>query len=324
MADQSTPLCIYHGGCDDGFAAAFIVDHFFGGRVELYPGVYQDAPPDVTGRDVILVDFSYKRPMLEEMAKDARSILILDHHKTAQADLANLGTYAIWNDHIRAGGIHVMFDMYRSGATLAWDYFFPNHTRPDFVNYIEDRDLWRKQMADGDEFIIALRSYPQEIDVWKRLFTTDAGLAVLIGQGKHIQRYYRQQVEAMKANAYPATITYGVMSSDPSEPLGDAFETVEIMVANAPYAFASEVAGELAEKTGIGASFFQLADGRWQYSLRSRNGIDVTPIALAFGGGGHAAAAGFTVPQPVHVHMDLAAKDEAKEENGNADGALSA
>ena len=59
------PLCIYHGGCDDGFAAAWCVRAALGDEVEFYPGVYAKEPPDATGRDVLMVDFSYKRPVLE-------------------------------------------------------------------------------------------------------------------------------------------------------------------------------------------------------------------------------------------------------------------
>src|SRR5262249_46835791 len=84
------PLCIYHGGCDDGFAAAWVVRKALGGEVDFYPGVYQKDPPAHDGRDVIFVDFSYKRPVLEAMAQQAASVLILDHHKTAAEDLCDL------------------------------------------------------------------------------------------------------------------------------------------------------------------------------------------------------------------------------------------
>jgi hypothetical protein len=89
---MSVPLCIYHGNCQDGFGAAWTVRHALGDRVEFYPGIYQNEPPDVTGRDVIIVDFSYKRPVIEAMALKAHSILILDHHKSAVADLGDFGS----------------------------------------------------------------------------------------------------------------------------------------------------------------------------------------------------------------------------------------
>lgn len=286
-------LCIYHGGCDDGFAAAWAVRAALGDQVEFYPGVYQQDPPDVAGRDVIMVDFSYKRPVIEAMAESARTILILDHHKTAQDDLAPFtsvpGLSSIAEEWGRskqgddtARRVNALFDMNRSGATIAWDFFHPGQPRPGFLNYIEDRDLWRKQLTGGDEFSIALRSYPQDFKVWDELIACHP--LDLIGQGEHIQRYYRRRVEELKASAYPAL-----------------FAGHQVMVANAPYFAASEVAGELAEGNPFGACYFERGAGLWQYSLRSRDGgVDVSEIAKQFGGGGHRDAAGFTVPAPVH------------------------
>jgi phosphoesterase RecJ-like protein len=58
----------------------------------------------------------------------------------------------------------------------------------------------------------------------------------------------------------------------------------------------------LAERgTDFGACYFEVGQGRWAYSLRSRNGFDSSAIALKFGGGGHLAASGFTVDMPVHA-----------------------
>lgn len=291
MSDKT--LCIYHGACDDGFAAAWVVRRALGDSVEFYPGVYQQEPPDVRGRDVIMVDFSYKRPVIDAMASACSTLLILDHHATAAADLAGFpdpgtgqynpsGMLHYQRECNAPIATHALFDMNRSGAGIAWDYFNPGKPRPSFIDYIEDRDLWRKLLPGGDEFTIALRSYPQDLDLWDKLI--DEGPRSLIGQGSSIQRYYRVQVEAIKKTAYPAT-------------LGGA----RCNVANAPYAFASEVAGEIiTHGAEFGACYFERAPNSWQYSLRSRDGFDVSEIAKQFGGGGHKAAAGFTVPTPAH------------------------
>ena len=81
-------ICIYHGNCADGFGAAWAVWKRFGDAVEFVPGVYGQEPPAVGGKHVLMVDFSYKRSVLGRMACSAASIVILDHHKTAEADLA--------------------------------------------------------------------------------------------------------------------------------------------------------------------------------------------------------------------------------------------
>lgn len=290
------PLCIYHGHCDDGFAAALCVRGALGdGNVDFHLGVYQKDPPDVAGRDVIIVDFSYKRPVLAAMIEHARSLLILDHHKTAAEDLGWLPApppWAAWqtiigneNPSLRCAAL---FDMERSGAGLAWDYFSEGRARPEFINYIEDRDLWRKRLPGGDEFTIALRSYPQNFAIWDEFIDHPHSL---IAEGKSIQRYYRHRVEELKRSAYPAALA--------GHP---------IWIANAPYFAASEVAGELAEREGaaFGACYFEVSAGRWQYSLRSRGDFDVSEIARQFGGGGHKGAAGFTDVGPVHRPLEVA------------------
>jgi oligoribonuclease NrnB/cAMP/cGMP phosphodiesterase (DHH superfamily) len=283
------PLCIYHGACDDGFAAAWVVRKRFRDAVEFYPGVYQKEPPAHQGRDVVFVDFSYKRPVLDAMAKSANSILILDHHKTAAEDLADIASAPDFIDWRGAAAIDgsgnnmfTLFDMNRSGAAMAWDYFIGG-PRPDFIEYVQDRDLWRKKLPCGDEFTIALRSYPQDFLIWDKLI--DAGAQTLIAEGGAIQRYYRLRVEELKHSAYPATL-----------------DGQNIWIANAPYFAASEVAGELTERDGaFGACYFEVEGGRWQYSLRSRGDFDVSAVARKFGGGGHKAAAGFSVDQPAHT-----------------------
>lgn len=289
------PLCIYHGNCDDGFAAAWVVRKALGdGNVEFYPGVYQKDPPPHEGRNVIFVDFSYKRPVLDAMAKVANSILILDHHKTAQEDLADIQkppAFPIWEEAAWKGKLsthlrmNALFDMSRSGAGLAWDYFIRSSARPDFIEYVQDRDLWRKALPNGDEFTIALRSYPQDFGVWDSLVSH--GTEALITEGHGIQRYYRLRVEELKRSAYAANI-------------GEH----RCYISNAPYFAASEVAGELA-MVGVdfGACYFEAEGGRYQYSLRSRNDFDVSAIARQFGGGGHKNAAGFSVNSPVHVRI---------------------
>lgn len=291
------PLCIYHGACDDGFAAAWCVRAALGTEVEFYPGVYQKEPPLHDDRDVIFVDFSYKRPVLDEMAKTSR-LLILDHHKTAQEDLADLVRPPLWDAWCAvpeaSPRMVALFDMERSGAALAWDYFIGDgysagwtaseaKRRRGFIEYIQDRDLWRKTLPCGDEFTIALRSYPQDFLIWDKL--VDAGAQTLIAEGGAIQRYYRLRVEELKRSGYPATL-----------------DGQDIWIANAPYFAASEVAGELAERDGtFGACYFEAEGGRWQYSLRSRGEFDVSAVARKFGGGGHKAAAGFSVDQPAHM-----------------------
>ena len=70
-----------------------------------------------------------------------------------------------------------------------------------------------------------------------------------------------------------------------------------VPVVNVPYHYASDCADAMLKAepgAPFCASWFRRADGRIQYSLRSRDDrMDVSEIAKKFGGGGHRNAAGF-------------------------------
>lgn len=279
-------ICIFHGGCQDGFGAAFAVRAKLGDDdVEYYYGDYNKPPPDIQGRDVIMVDFSYKRTILEDIIKKAKSVLILDHHETAKNELSGLDD----------PNVLIHFDMNRSGAGMTWDHFHPGTPRPKFIEYIEDRDLWRKKLPNVDYFTFGLRSYSQSFPAWDKLFGDQAWcddpVSYLISIGEHVGRYVRIQVETLKKLKRKA-----IFPTDAGDIYG--------FVVNAPYTFASEVAGEIiTDDVEFGACFFRRADGDWQYSLRSRGSFNVEKVARHYGGGGHIKAAGFQSKQLVHLDV---------------------
>src|SRR6185369_13948753 len=102
-------LIIYHAGCMDGAAAALAAWLKFGDEAEYRPASYGDAAPtdeEMHDRHVYVLDFSYPRAELDRMFRMHCSgqfeFCVLDHHKTAQADLAGLP--------------FCTFDMSKSGA----------------------------------------------------------------------------------------------------------------------------------------------------------------------------------------------------------------
>lgn len=318
---KSKILCIYHGDCLDGLAAAWAVRHAIGeDQVEFHAGLYGQDPPDVTERRVLMVDFSYKRAVLTDMAAKADGILVLDHHKTAEADL--LGMYqpisfeewfkrprGIRNFDSAIPGLEVIFDMARSGAGLTWDYLHPGQPRPLFIDYVEDRDLWTKALPGVDEFTVALRSYAINFKTWDYLFNpedvktpspmTDEDLGYsrvgrLIYEGNILMRSYRLRLNELKGCAYLGHFT-GAFGDDINP---------NCSVVNAPYHYASDLAGEIIDLfpgARFGVCYFEERAGVYKYSLRSRDDkADVSVIAQRYGGGGHRNAAGFTSSKLVH------------------------
>ncbi len=256
------PLVLYHAQCWDGFCAAWIASTALPGA-ECVPVQYGKPPPDVTGRDVLILDFSYKRPIMEDMATKAKSLLCIDHHKSAEQELAGLS--------------YCCFDMSKSGGRMTWEHFHPGEPSPWLVDYSEDRDLWRHQLSHSKEINASLRSYPLDFEEWNRL----AKLRPfdLVSEGAAILRAQQQIVDTHVGFARD-TIIDG--------------HTVPCVNATA---LVSEIAGELAKGKPFAVVWFESKDERRVYSLRSdANGLDVSEIAKKYGGGGHARAAGFEVP----------------------------
>lgn len=280
-------LCIYHGNCADGFGAAWAVRHALlpHGPVEFHAGIYGKAPPDVTNRHVVLVDFSYKRPVLLEMYAKAATILVLDHHKTAAEDLDGLPrARKTWAEHIAladapgCSAMGVLFDMERSGAGIAWDYFHPDEARPALINHLEDRDLWRFKLPRTREIQAAAFSHPYTFEAWDMLM--HANLDDLAREGAAIERKHHKDIAELVAVTKRNMVIGGV----------------SVPVANLPYTLTSDAGHLMAEGQPFAACYWDTPSGR-VFSLRSRpEGADVSEIAKGYGGGGHKNASGFTVP----------------------------
>jgi oligoribonuclease NrnB/cAMP/cGMP phosphodiesterase (DHH superfamily) len=280
MSDK--PIVIYHSPCLDGFTAAWAcwLKH---PDAEFVPGVYGQAPPKVKGREVYLLDFSYKRPVLLEMAQEARRIVILDHHKTAQAELAGLLASTSADPYFGRFNLDGVFDMDKSGARLAWEWFHPGMSAPKLVQYVEDRDLWRFALPQSRAVNAALFSYPATFATWSELHKelSDAtGYWAMVNEGEALERKQAKDVADLTGLLKHRIVIGGV----------------EVWCANVPHILASDVAGNMAEGEPFAATYFIDAGGKAVFSLRSRNGgADVSEVAKLYGGGGHRNAAGFSI-----------------------------
>jgi len=270
---MSNPVVIFHDKCPDGIAAAWVASTVYGNLATYVPASYGDPPPPVVDdagvpRDVVIVDFSYPRDALVRLCGEAKSMLVLDHHKTAREACEGLP--------------FCIFDMERSGAGLAWDVLRPGEPRPWLIDYTEDRDLWRHALPDTHAVNAWLREQPRTIEGFDA--AAAAPLDVARALGAEILATQRVYIESVKARASLAVLAGHV-----------------VPVVECGRHCASEIVGELSEGHPFAASW-QMRDGAAHYELRSRDGgLDVSHVARGFGGGGHVRAAGFSQPQAVHV-----------------------
>ena len=307
-------ICIYHGNCADGFTAAWAVWKRFGDAVQYVPGVYGAPPPDVTGKNVVIVDFSYKRPVLLEMSKQAASILVLDHHKTAQAELENGGkfiqltSHMTWERHLNnlaqddmenanidGATIYSVFDMDRSGAGIAWDVLHPGAARPQLIAYVQDRDLWKFELPNSRAVNAFVFAHEYTFENWERLYQTP--FRDIVTAGEAIEKKHHKDIAELVTALKRDMVIGGY----------------RVPVANLPYTLTSDAAHLMCNQwnadffeDGITARFPPFAACYWEtpsgrvFSLRSDDkvlgSVDVSQIAKAYGGGGHKNAAGFTMP----------------------------
>jgi oligoribonuclease NrnB/cAMP/cGMP phosphodiesterase (DHH superfamily) len=258
---------VYHGDCPDGFCSAFIASTRAYSAAKMVSATYgkpiDDA--DVRGKRVLVVDFSWKRAEMERIAALTENIVVLDHHKTAEAELVGLP--------------YCTFDMERSGAQLSWDFIYGDQPRPWYVDYVADRDLWRWQLPESRVVSAYIMALPHTIEAWKHLDKIGVEDAITLGRGARMQ--IEHYIEKVTAQGYVGT--FGARS---------------MKIVNAPYPNISDVGNALCEQgADIGVGWFIRGDGMMQFSLRSIGDLDVSDIAKVYGGGGHRNAAGFQVDE---------------------------
>jgi len=116
---------------------------------------------------VFIVDFSYPRQQLLELAQRMNSVVVLDHHATAQQDLNELT--------LPGKESKIIFNMAKSGAVLTCEYFHGESLKcevgqlGEFFAYLQDRDLWTFKLPQSREVSMALRSYPMDFKTWSSI-----------------------------------------------------------------------------------------------------------------------------------------------------------
>lgn len=301
---HKNPMVLYHANCFDGFAAAWVfyyVQDMIEQSFDFIPVQYNELPPDVTGRMVYIVDFSYKRDILLSMALKAEGLVLLDHHKTAQEDLEGLQDIIIEELQIAVAErgdtrafadyaelYEIRFDMELSGALLAWNYWeevFEQHgvSRPVLLDHVQDRDLWRFKLPHTREIMATVGSYEWDFKTWTDMMLGTSTLN-LAASGVALLRMHDKQVRDMLVHT-PRFMAIGGYNNVP--------------VLNCPSNLTSDVCGKMAQNHNGGklfaAVYVDTATHRL-FSLRSgEEGTDVSLVAQIYGGGGHKRAAGFKV-----------------------------
>lgn len=273
MSEKIDKVCIYHKNCADGFTGAWVVKKAHPEEeIEFFGGSYGKEYPHVAGKDVILVDFSYKRDEMIAISKVANTILILDHHKSALEDLEDL-------QEVCECPVTVVFRMDKSGCRIAWDYYFPTAFPPKMLLHVEDRDLWKFEMEDTKAITMLIFSFSYTFDNWDFLME-DIDLDIAFTQGEAILRKHMKDI----VETAPGVTMFM-----------DILHYKNIPVANVPGMWASDMGHHLCQEYSsapFSVTYYINKNRETKVSFRSDNKADVAKLAEQFGGGGHKNAAG--------------------------------
>ncbi|MFA5052525.1 MAG: DHHA1 domain-containing protein [Parcubacteria group bacterium] len=260
-------LVIYHKNCPDGFGAAWAARKKFGAKAEYLAAAHPSSPPkDLKGREVYMVDYCYSEDKMKSVLKSAAKVVVLDHH-VSQREAVKVSTEYVFGET-------------NSGAILAWKYFFPKKSAPKLLLHIQDNDTWKFALKGTREYLAYLDTLPFDLKTWDKLikdFENPDKRKEFFNKGSSILSFSKQNIETLSSTAEWVK-----------------FAGRKCLAVNSPV-FVSEIGHVLATKAkGIGIVWCKKGD-KLKVSLRSNGKVDVSRIALKYGGGGHKAAASFVI-----------------------------
>ena len=261
----SVDLVIYHADCSDGFGAAYAAWKCLGKKAVYHAAKHGSIPPDVTDKNVAILDFSYDNATIKGMIEEANDLIVIDHHKSAMVELHDIS--------------NTIFDMKHSGTILSWNFFHRGKEPPKFLLYIEDRDLWKWEHEYSKEFSAAFDMVPFEFEEFEK-FEDSSVFDDACKRGSYILAYSKTVVKKVCEKAKPRK-----------------YDGHDVLVVNSSH-WMSEIGARLSPDCDFAVIWYYDHEERnIKVSLRAfHDHVDVSEISKKFKGGGHKKAAGFTLP----------------------------
>ena len=270
-------LVITHKNCNDGIGTAEVIKYYNKLNYIIEPTImylthdsfdFKDVVKSCKDKVVYVGDFSFNKDELEELTKVTKSIIVIDHHLSAFESIGDLD--------------YVHIDLEKSGARLAWEFFFPLTVKaPILIALIEDRDLWNffYDKKDTNALAFALKS---ERDLnFKTLIEDDVTVTDLIEKYSSVLGYIED--EDLKYSKKVDDFMF--------------FRTSFVGInTNLPSSNILNLASREHGKPALSYNIEKINDiNNIKISMRNHDeSVDVSRICKLLGGGGHAKAAGAT------------------------------
>jgi oligoribonuclease NrnB/cAMP/cGMP phosphodiesterase (DHH superfamily) len=263
---------LYHSHCFDGFGAHYAAWKRFGDKAQYYAVNYGQKLPEAVQRakdkdEVYILDFSYSRDVLEELRSRVKTLVVLDHHHTAEKALE--------------GFPGATFDMNQSGAVLAWKYFHSDTEVPQILELIQDGDLWKFERRSTKALRAALPLLKYDVKELDRYVQSWDFFCELIEQGNAILALEDIEIAARVPKLVKEIKLHGLTCG---------CINVTTLVSRTGEAIVNnpDLNCDMAMMYSI------RSDNEVSLSFRSSTSkdIDISLIAQKFNGGGHKRAAG--------------------------------
>jgi len=270
-------ICFHHDD-EDGRASGAIVRYALGKEVHLIEINYNDlsVPWDLIEKawKVIVVDFSFSLEVMKKLA-EARKFIWIDHHISAIKDMENVSKD--WP------GIRNTED---AACVLTWKYFFPNRPVPRAIILIGDRDIWRWAEKDTGAFGEGIYVRDTRVDndtLWKPLLEDNQKvLKEILTEGSRLREIRLDEIHALvERRGFEVKINGERTLAINTAGNGDIGQRGRELGYEIIYCYEDQM---------------QQDDLFTNVTLFSK-AVDVSLIAVKYGGGGHAHAAGFSFPR---------------------------
>ncbi len=353
-------VVLYHANCVDGFYAHILLRKYFNDtstddmeHVKDYklvpyqsskgnwyvPVAYEETkqlPPElqdlVRGKHVIVADFSFEIPALRLLSGLAKSVLVIDHHKTLHERISehNKDTN---NDTIR---MRSLAGLNFGASDIRYLIPPPDYKHPGVPD--EEQDMFAPfkntlvvydpdycgAMLVGVAFGVvdlsnvgnessSFLEYIQDYDLYNLELTNTRQIQAALHHSMYTRTLLFWDIldsygEIRYEHEMPMLVSTGGILIENAEKqlqayISSASEGLlaeqKFIFVNAPSEFANSIGEKLSNETGLPVAIWITRKDYTKVSLRSskaKGNFDVSAIASHYGGGGHHNAASFSFP----------------------------
>jgi oligoribonuclease NrnB/cAMP/cGMP phosphodiesterase (DHH superfamily) len=277
---------IYHSRDLDGWCSGAIlqkrypearmIGYDYGEPIPLTEKDYED--------DLIMADVSFPAEDMVALATEidskGKTFTWIDHHLAILKEMTAYSNLPMT----------MVLDTSIAACELCWNYCFPEDAMSPAVELLGKYDSWRNQdKKEWNELILpfqygmrvlcnSLDTFPSALLMDAKRFNIHPAIADIIDTGRSILKYQDMQNEKACGAAFEADFAgYKAICLNIGGASSNTFKSVydeskhDIMI---PFTFSKD---------------------KWIVSLYTTHNIDCSALAKAWGGGGHAKAAGFQV-----------------------------